>query len=79
MGEYEGRFPINYEGEAFDIAFNHKFLIEVMRIIQDNAVSMRVKTNVSPVIFVNEVDEDSLYLIMPIKMSDLSDLSEGED
>jgi len=79
VGEYEGRFPINYEGEAFDIAFNHKFLIEVMRIIQDNAVSMRVKTNVSPVIFVNEVDEDSLYLIMPIKMSDLSDLSEGED
>lgn len=77
VGDYEGRFPINYEGEAFDIAFNHKFLIEVMRIIQDNSVAMRVKTNISPVIFVNETDEDSIYLIMPIKMSDLSDL--GED
>jgi len=78
VGDYEGRFPVNYEGDPFDIAFNHKYLTEVMRIMADKAVVMRVKQTSSPVIFVNESDEDSIYLIMPIKMSDLADFG-GEE
>ncbi len=79
VGEYEGRFPVNYDGEAFEIAFNHKYLIEITRIMEHNDVCMRVKTNASPVIFVNEVDEDSVYLIMPIKMSDLTDFNDNSN
>ncbi|MCX7017257.1 MAG: DNA polymerase III subunit beta [Candidatus Sumerlaeota bacterium] len=78
VGDYEGRLPITYEGEPFDIAFNHKYLTEVMRIIEQKPVTMRIKRIDSPVVFVNDTDPDSLYLIMPIKMSDLADFS-GEE
>ena len=78
VGDYEGRIPVTYDGAPFDIAFNHKYLTEVMRIIEDKAVTMRVKQITSPVIFQNDADKDSLYLIMPIKMSDLTDFGDGE-
>jgi DNA polymerase-3 subunit beta len=77
VGDYEGRFPIEYDGVPFDIAYNHKFVTEVMRIMEDKVVSMRIKQIDSPVIFVNETDPDFIYLIMPIKMSDLTDFGES--
>lgn len=79
VGDYEGRFAVSYDDEPFDIAFNHKYLNEVMRIMAEKEVAMRVKQIDSPVIFMNESDEDTIFLIMPIKMSDLADLGPGEE
>jgi DNA polymerase-3 subunit beta len=79
VGDYTGQMPVSYDGEAFDIAFNHKYLTEVFRIMAEKDVSMRVKTITSPVLFVNETDEDTIFLIMPIKMSDLTDFGDSDD
>ncbi len=80
VGDYTGQMAVSYDGEAFDIAFNHKYLTEVFRIMAEKDVAMRVKTITSPVLFVNESDEDTIFLIMPIKMSDLTDFGDsGEE
>ncbi len=79
VGDYTGQMPVSYDGEAFDIAFNHKYLTEVFRIMAEKDVSMRVKAITSPVLFVNETDEDTIFLIMPIKMSDLTDFGDSDD
>ncbi len=83
VGDFEGDLIVDYEGEPFDIAFNHKYLTEIMRIMEDKAATMKIKQTKSPVLFVNESDLNTIYLVMPIKLSDLADLGEdtrdGED
>jgi len=68
LGSFQGSFPVEYEGEEFEVAFNYKYLLEVLHVAETQKVSMHLKTPSQPVIFHEEGREDTLYLVMPIKL-----------
>jgi DNA polymerase-3 subunit beta len=71
IGSFEGSVPVGYEGSDFDIAFNYKYLLDVLRVIDTKEAIMKVKSPSAPVIF-NEADgQDAVFLVMPIKLADL--------
>lgn len=72
-GTYEGRIETGYEGDPFRIAFNHQYLSEVLKITPEAEIDMKVKENTSPVVFESESDPDSLFLIMPVRMSEIGE------
>ncbi len=69
LGSFRGSFPIEYEDEEFELAFNYKYLLDVLHVIETKRLTMHVKEPDQPVIFHEEGHEDTLYLIMPIKFS----------
>ncbi len=71
IGSFEGSVPLSYDGSGFDIAFNYKYLLDVLRVVDTKEAIMKVKSPSAPVIF-NEADgQNALYLVMPIKLADL--------
>jgi DNA polymerase-3 subunit beta len=73
VGSYTGSLDVDYDGDAFDIAFNHVYLLEAFRAIESETVIMKVKQNTAPVVFLNPEEEKSIFLVMPIKLTDISE------
>lgn len=70
-GSYEGTVETDYEGEPFRIAFNHQYLQEIFKVMPDPVIDMKVKDSSAPVVFECESDPDSLFLIMPVRMTEI--------
>lgn len=81
VGSYEGTVPIEFKGEEVEIAFNHKFLQEIVRAVDEEEVLIKIKSNEEPVIFNGEGKTDYFFLVMPITLIEPqeSSLSEEEE
>lgn len=61
---------IDLEGEGLNIAFNPKYLIEALKAIEDEKVSIQFITSLSPCIIKGINTEDYKYLILPLKINE---------
>ena len=60
---------VTKEGNDLTIGFNSKYLIDVLKVIDDESISMYFNTNVSPCL-VKPIDGNSFeYLILPVRIS----------
>ena len=66
VGSYEGMIPVEYKGEDLEVAFNHKFLQEIIRSVDSDNVIIKVKTSEEPIIINGDDEPDYFFLIMPI-------------
>ena len=79
LGSFQGSVPIEYDGEEFEIAFNYKYLLEVLHVIETEKLTMHVRASNQPVIFHEDGRDDTLFLVMPIKITPSGEsASEGE-
>ncbi len=71
--EAKERIPCNYEGEAIEIGFNTKFLMEMLNNIETESVLIEMSHPTRPGILLpvnNDVEgEDVLMLVMPIMLN----------
>jgi len=56
------------EGDALKIAFNPKYLIDALRAIEDDMVSVQFNSSLSPCIIKPENGDSYKYLILPLRM-----------
>lgn len=61
---------IELEGNELSIAFNPRFLIEVLRVIDDEKIAMQFMTSLSPCIIRGIDDDNYKYLILPLKLNE---------
>ena len=73
VGSYQGSLPVDYSGEPFDIAFNHVYLSEVFKVVDSEDLIMKIKQNNRAVIFVAPEHAQSLFLVMPIRLTDIAE------
>lgn len=78
-GQFRGEVEISFEGEPFKIAFSHQYLHEVFKIIPDAVVHMEIKDSSAPVVFKFDGDPGTMFLVMPVRMSELEPPDEEED
>jgi DNA polymerase-3 subunit beta len=68
MGKVYEEVKISLEGEGIKIAFNSKYLLDVMRIIDSEEIYMEFTSNVSPCILKKADSSDYIYLILPVRL-----------
>ena len=56
------------QGEPIEIAFNAKYISDVIRNITDDSMCMRFNSNVSPCVVCPPEGDDYLYLILPVRI-----------
>lgn len=78
VGSFRGTLDIDYQEDPFDIAFNHVYLSETFRVIEGDKVLMKMKQNNAPVVFVMPENPNSLFLVMPIKLTDIAEYQNEE-
>ena len=67
-GNSQDTIDIKYTGEPLAIAFNYKFILEFLKIVEAEGIKVQLSTPLSATIFTPDSDEDYLYLVMPVQL-----------
>ncbi|MPM84289.1 Beta sliding clamp [bioreactor metagenome] len=66
-GDVHEEVKISKNGEDIEIAFNPKYLIDALRVIGRDEITIEFTTSVSPSIIKPAKDSGFLYLILPVR------------
>jgi DNA polymerase-3 subunit beta len=58
------------EGENLEVAFNYKFLIDILSVYKSNEILIELNENLSPVFFHDQSDSSFTHIIMPVRLQD---------
>ena len=68
MGRVNEEIQCGVTGEDLEIAFNPKYLIDVLRVLDEDTVDMRFNTPLSPCVMAPVDNADCRYLVLPLRM-----------
>ncbi|MGI6168414.1 MAG: DNA polymerase III subunit beta [Christensenellales bacterium] len=68
LGNTYDELPISCEGRDLEIAFNARYLLDVLKVLNDEEIYMDFNTNISPCM-IRPVDSEAfLYLVLPVRV-----------
>jgi len=70
VGKVHEEIDIEIEGEDISIAFNSKYLLDVLKIIEDKYIYIDFMTSINPGLIRPEEDTNYKYLILPVRISE---------
>ncbi|MEO1253004.1 MAG: DNA polymerase III subunit beta [Pseudomonadota bacterium] len=59
---------VDYAGDAIEIGFNARYLLDVAQQVDGETVTFRLGDPSSPTVIVDEEDERALYVLMPLRV-----------
>ena len=61
--------PVSFKGESFQIAFNVRYLLDGLKVIDSNLIKLSCNSPTTPAVFspINS-DVNFIYLVMPIQI-----------
>ena len=68
LGKAREEMEIDYDGGDLIIAFNAKYIIEIMSILNAPKVEMALNEALSPGLFKEHANDDYLFVIMPMRL-----------
>lgn len=67
-GNSQDIIDVKYNGEPLAIAFNYKFILEFLKIVESEEIVVKLNSSLSATVFAPCSDEDYIYLIMPVQL-----------
>ncbi len=67
-GNSQDVIDVKYAGEPLAIAFNYKFILEFLKIVETETILIQLNTPLSATVFAPDSDEDYIYLVMPVQL-----------
>lgn len=67
-GDMEERIAVQTQGKDLTIAFNVRYITDVLKALSDEEVVMRFNSNVSPCVVCPTEGEGYLYLVLPVRV-----------
>jgi len=67
LGDVEEEMDASLNGDPIDIAFNARYITDVIRNVSDENLCMKFNSNISPCVVVPESGDDFIYLILPVR------------
>lgn len=64
-GDMEEKMQVSTEGKDLTIAFNVRYITDVLKALSDEQIVMRFNSNVSPCVICPVEGESYLYLVLP--------------
>jgi DNA polymerase-3 subunit beta len=68
MGEAREEIDVQYSGEAIDIGFNAKYLLDYLAVVDSETLEFRFKDRLSPGIIQGLGRQNHTYVIMPMRI-----------
>jgi len=69
LGNVHEEIQIELEGEDLQIAFNSRYFIDALKVIDDEAVYLEFTTNLSPGIIKPMTNDNTIYLVLPVRLA----------
>lgn len=68
MGSMNEEIEIDKEGEEIIIGFNPKFVMDVLKVIDDEKITLYMKDSKSPCI-IRDIEENYIYVVLPVNIN----------
>jgi len=68
LGEAREDVPVNYDGEALSVAYNAKFLMDVLKHIDAKETILELSTALAPGVLKPAGDDTYICVVMPIRL-----------
>lgn len=68
VGDVYEEVAVEYNGEEMDVAFNSKYLLDVLNNLEESMVQFKTAGPLSPALIRPMEDENYAYVVMPVKM-----------
>ncbi|MDV4150831.1 DNA polymerase III subunit beta [Clostridium sp. AL.422] len=68
LGKVREEVNINLQGESIQIAFNSRYLLDVLKNIESDDVILEMTSSVSPCIIKCKNTDNSKYLVLPVRL-----------
>ena len=68
LGDVEEELDASLNGDPVDIAFNARYITDVIRNVPDEDLCMKFNSSVSPCVVVPQQGDEYLYLILPVRV-----------
>lgn len=68
VGNAKDMVPVRYDGEPLQIAFNYKYVLDALKVIESDDVRMETNGSLAPTIFRSSNEEGYLCLVMPVQV-----------
>lgn len=68
LGNVIEKLNIILQGQPLQIAFNSKYLIDLLKIIEDDEIYMEFSSSVSPCVIRSKENNNSTYLVLPVRL-----------
>lgn len=70
IGKIEDNVEISKTGNDIEIGFNHKFLLDILKSLEDDYLTLNFTNNSNPCIIksAEKEDYDYLYLVLPVRL-----------
>ena len=68
LGDSSDQIDVDYKGEELKIAFNYKYLLDVLKVIDSERVRIELGGPLTAALVKPESEDDFLYLIMPVQI-----------
>lgn len=69
MGKMREEVYCEMTGEPLEIAFNAKYIIDILKTMDEDKIVMEMTSNISPCIIRPEDNDKSLYLVLPVRIA----------
>ena len=67
-GNSQDIVDVKYSGEPLTIAFNYKFILEFLKIVESEEIAVKLNSSLSATVFAPCSDEDYIYLVMTVQL-----------
>ena len=68
LGKVREEISIKLQGEEIQIAFNSRYLIDVLKNVEDSEVVMKMTSGISPCVIEEKNNENAKYLVLPVRL-----------
>jgi DNA polymerase-3 subunit beta len=68
LGDVEEEMEAELMGENIDIAFNSRYIVDVIRNVSDEMLYLNFNSSVSPCVVTPPSGEEYVYLILPVRV-----------
>ena len=68
LGKVREELSINLQGEDLQIAFNSRYLLDVLKNIDEDEIVMEMTSSVSPCVIKCKDSSNSKYLVLPVRL-----------
>jgi len=68
VGDSKDTLSIHYEGEPLNIAFNYKYVLDALKVIESDDVRMETNGPLAPTLFKAREENGYLCLVMPVQV-----------
>lgn len=69
LGKMREELYAEVEGEGLEIAFNARYILDILKTMDDEKIRLEMTSNISPCLIRPADSEDSLYLILPVRIA----------